>query len=270
VLARNAVSSYKDQGEQHVCTNVSQVLNLSSSFTDMLLHSVALRASTTAEPPVSTDSTHIKALFSALEAGKRFLDALLSFPVYEYHIISFSEWMRLPTVIMTVARLCMPTETHIASGWDFKTAQDRVRLDLCLESLCYRMQQLSTYDKVKQPHPDFWFAMRFISDMTKSWYQKKIDPATSSRNTPGGMTGHTGSERTGPSPGTLPTPSSDLNFASFGTGMGHMSLNMDANDHGDPFAFLKDADFDMEQFFDMGIWGDESYTSLGFGGGTAF
>jgi hypothetical protein len=116
----------------------------------MLLHSVVLRPQLGSEPPKYNDPTHLNALLSGLEAGKRFLDALLSFPAHEYYLISFLEWMRLPTVIMTVARLCMPSDAHSAAGWDVKAAQDRVRLDLCLESLCYRTQQLSTYDKVKQ------------------------------------------------------------------------------------------------------------------------
>ena len=48
---------------------------------------------------------------------------------------------------MTIARLCMPADAHTAAGWDVKAAQERVRLDLCLESFCYRMQGLSTFGK---------------------------------------------------------------------------------------------------------------------------
>jgi hypothetical protein len=250
--------------QKHIADHNS-VLNLSSSFTDMLLHSVAIRPSLNEESSSTADSTQLNALLSTLEAGKRFLDALLSYPMDEYHLISFSEWMRLPTVIMTVARLCMPTNANITSGWDFKTAQERVRLDLCLEALCYRMQQLSTYDKTKKSHPDFWFAMRFINDLTKNWYMRKIKPPISAQPTPGGVTTHASSERSGPSAGAIPTPASDHSLPSFDMGM-----HMGADDSGDPFAFMKDLDFDMEQFFDIGIWGDEGYTSMGFGGGMSF
>jgi hypothetical protein len=34
----------------------------------------------------------------------------------------------------------------------------------------------------------------------------------------------------------------------------------------DPFAFMRNMDFDMDQFLDMGIWGSESYDGMGFGG----
>lgn len=193
----------------------------------------------------------INALLSALEAGKRFLDALLSYPPHEYHIISFSEWMRLPTVIMTVAKLCIPSDAHVQAGWDVKAAQDRVRLDLCLESLCYRMQQLSTYDKVNQRSPDYWHAMRWINDVTKAWYIRRIKPPASAQPTPSAIAGHAGSERSGLTPGTWPTPSTESDFSTFGMGTGSMSMDTTTEGGNDPCAFMKDPDFDMEQFFDM-------------------
>jgi hypothetical protein len=267
VLVRNAVSFAWRMRRESFSANAPPVLNLSSSYTDMLLHSVALRTASSGESTIAADSSQITALFSALEAGKCFLDTILSFPVHEYHFISFVEWMRLPTVIITVARLCIPNDAHTSSGWDVKTAQDRVRLDLCIESLCYRMQQLSTFDKVKQPHPDFWFAMRFISDTTKVWYLRKISHAASSRHTPSGTSGYTGSERIGPSPGTQPTPAAETHCP---MGIEYASSSEDRDTQGDIISFMQDTDFDMEQFFDMGIWGDETYTGMGFGGGTLF
>jgi hypothetical protein len=257
------------------------VLELSFSFTKLLLHSVALRPQLS-DQPRSVDSTHINALLSTLEAGKCFLDTLLSFPAHEYHLISFSEWMRLPTVIMTVAKLCMPNDAHATAGWDVKAAQDRVRLDLCLESLCYRMQTLSTYHKRKQPHPDFWYAMRFINDLTKTWYIRKIRPEqptqTPSEPTPSDSVGQSASDLSGPSSG-IPAMRSVVaagqphNTIAGINYMGEINMEMGAEESGDydPFVFMKDhaADFDMEQFFDMGIWGDESYNSfsgMGYGG----
>jgi hypothetical protein len=258
------------------------VLELSFSFTKLLLYSVALRPQP-AEQPWAVDSERINAFFSALEAGKSFLDTLLSFPANEYHLISFSEWMRLPTVIMTVAKLCIPSDAHAATGWDVMAAQDRVRLDLCLESLCYRMQSLSTYDKIKQPHPDFWHAMCFINDLTKTWFIRKIrpDPPTQTRSepTPSGSVGPSTSDLSGPSSG-IPAMHSVVaagqphNTIAGINYMGdiNMEMGIQEGDASDPFAFMKDhlADIDMEQVFDMGIWGDESYNSfagMGFGPG---
>jgi hypothetical protein len=200
--------------------------------------------------------------------------------------MSFAEWMRLPTVIMTIAKLCMPTDAHAAAGWDVKAAQDRVRFDLCLDSLCYRMQTLSTYDKTKQPHPDFWYVMRFIIDLTKTWYIRKIKPEQSSQTPsepiPSGSVGKSTSELSGPSSG-IPAMRSVIaagqphNAIAGINYMGDINMEMGVEDAGeyDPFVFMKDhfADVDMEQFFDMGIWGDESYNNfsgMGFSGGPPF
>jgi hypothetical protein len=92
------------------------VLDLSSSFTDMQLHSVALRPSGSSLHPLSADSTRLNALFATLEACKRYLDTVITLPLSEYHLISFIEWMRLPSIIMTLARLCMPSTRSCPSG----------------------------------------------------------------------------------------------------------------------------------------------------------
>ncbi|KAI4932237.1 uncharacterized protein J4E92_004137 [Alternaria infectoria] len=264
-----------------------RLLELSFSYAKMQLHSVALRPSPS-ELPASVRSSQINSLLSALEASKRFLDTLLSFPAHEYHLISFSEWMRLPPVIMTVAKLCIPSEDHAAIGWDTEAAQERVRLDLCLESLCYRMQTLSTFDKTKRPHPDFWHAMRMINELTKNWYIRKIRPERPSQ-TPSGSTPSDSVERSmsGSScpitsaPTTCPTRHAEDQYNTlagtnymedFGIDMNHVPVTEVSND---PFALMRGADFDMSQFFDMagGIWGEDSYnnyTGMSFGNGAPF
>jgi hypothetical protein len=269
------------------CNGVAsqRLLELSFSYAKMQLHSVALRP-LPSESPASVRSSQIKSLLSALDGSKRFLDTLLSFPAHEYHLISFSEWMRLPPVIMTVTRLCVPTEDHAVITWDTQAAQERVRLDLCLESLCYRMQTLSTFDKAKQPHPDFWYAMGMILELTKDWYLRKIRPKrpnpTPSVSTQGGSTEPGMSESSCPVTGTRTTYPTQHTESRHNTLAGinymgdfNMNVTSDPGVSSDPFAFMKDADFDMSQLFDMtgGIWGDEcynSYTGMSFGSGAPF
>ena len=57
-------------------------------------------------------------------------------------------------------------------------AQERVRLDLYLESLCYRMQSLTTFDKTRQPHLDSWVLLKQILERISSWYTHKIRLST--------------------------------------------------------------------------------------------
>lgn len=244
----------------------------------MQLHAISLRKNHLDAQLQTSNTTQLNALLSTLEAGKCFFDSLLAFPVSDYNLISFSEWMRLPHAVITMSRLCIPSEFHTAAQWDAKTAQDRVRLDLYLESLCYRMQGLSTFDKDKQPHPDFWWAIRMIMDLTRAWYCRRIRgvKAPSSQATPHDLptpdtmrtSNHSGVEGSGSSTTPFVEGMADLHFSS----MGAMDMNGGAStnafgDGNDPFAFMREMDFDMDQFLDMGIWGSDSYEGMGFGGG---
>jgi hypothetical protein len=240
----------------------------------MQLHSIALRPQSSSFQPVAADQIRLNALLATLDACKRYLDILLDLPVSEYHLVSFTEWMRLPCVIMTLARLCMPNDSFAEAGWDVKMAHDRARLDLYLDSLCYRMQGLTTYDKINNTHPDFWFAMRMIMELTRTWFVRKINPknttsATAISALPTPDTLHSSSEgSTGAAPSAAP-----LTDEAFGMNM--MLGSVDMSNHSsagghDQFAFLSEADFDMDKFFDMGIWGDEGYTGMGFGSGMQF
>jgi hypothetical protein len=236
----------------------------------MLLHSVALRPLPDSAPLPPTDNTHVTELLSTLEAAKRFFDTLLSFPASDYHLISFSEWMRLPSAMMTVAKLCIPSDAHATVGWDVKAAQNLVRLEICLEALCYRFKNQSTYDKVTQPHYDFWWAMELVSNMTRVWYLRKINPEpptdSSTQPTPSSssMASHIRLN-----PDTLPSPShglfADLPHVDYSS----LDTSFSAAEDGshDPFSLIKSGDFDMEQFFDVGIWDDTAYYGMGFGGG---
>ncbi|KAF2265012.1 hypothetical protein CC78DRAFT_210696 [Lojkania enalia] len=255
----------------------NRTLDLSYHFAKIELYATALRQSPPLSPPQATNSSaQINALLSALEAGKCFFDRLLEIPVSEYHLVSFSEWMRLPFVIITISKLCIPNETYKTLQWDPKIAQERVRLELYLESLCYRMQGLATFDKVKQPHPDYWTAMKMIMDLTRAWYCRRIQEKNDS------------SARSGqalPTPDTLRNfnqnvaeSSSELDSTTSVNGniyfphatLGATDIGVEAVDPNlgdDPFAFMRNMDFDMEQFLDIGIWGSDGYEAMAFGGG---
>lgn len=250
------------------------MLTLSHTYTEMLLHSVALRPVLQTAPPPPGDSTYVTELLSTLEAAKQFFDTLLSFSATEYHLISFSEWMRLPSAMMTVAKLCIPSDAHTLVGWDVKAAQNLVRLEICLEALCYRFKNQSTYDKVTQPHHDFWWAMELVTNMTRVWYLRKINPEpltnASTRPTPSSSST---ANLMCPNSGAVPTPSgpshghfADLSSMDFST----LDTSFGATESGDydPLSFMKTGDFDLEHFFDIGIWDDSVYHGLGFGDGS--
>ncbi|KAH8728390.1 hypothetical protein GQ44DRAFT_769371 [Phaeosphaeriaceae sp. PMI808] len=116
----------------------------------MVIHHAATR-----NTKATTNDIQLDVLLSCLEADKTFLDKMMEIP---------------------------SSHTNQVPGWGIKVAQERVRVDLYLESLCYRMQSLTTYNRVSQPHPDFWLSIFMIMEKTRNWYVQKIRPAS---QTPG-------------------------------------------------------------------------------------
>jgi hypothetical protein len=150
----------------------------------MELHSVGLNmAPSLAEnaeilPARSADMDQFNILLSCLDAGKAYLDNILSFPPTQYRLFSFVEWMRLPYVLLIISKLASSNDSRVAAHWNIRTAQERVRLDLYLESLCYRMQSITTYSRPSQPYPDFFACIKIILERTRHWYVHKTRPNT--------------------------------------------------------------------------------------------
>ncbi|MCJ1389439.1 hypothetical protein MMC18_002296 [Xylographa bjoerkii] len=150
--------------------------NFAFHFTNMELNSIALRMPAPSPPPNSSlapPSTHHSILLACLESGKSYLDTLLALPAASYRHFAFTEWTRLPYVLVLISRLSFPHPTHAALHWDPRLAHDRLRLDLYLESLCYRMQAITTYAGPAQPIPDFFASMKILLERTRRWYERK-------------------------------------------------------------------------------------------------
>ena len=164
-------------------------MDLSHNYISMELHSVGLRKTPSSSrdeihsAPSSTDTFHLDLLLSCLQAAKAYLDTLLAISATHYRLLSFVEWMRLLRVLAIICKLCVPSNNYTDIHWDFDTAQERVRVDLYLESLCYRLQSLTTFDKTSQPLPDFWIVLKTLLDRIRSWYIHKIRSSTEGATT---------------------------------------------------------------------------------------
>ena len=159
-------------------------MDLSYNFISMEVHSVGLRRDPSSSrdgihsAPSSTDTFHLNLLLSCLQSAKAYLDTMLAMSATHYRLLSFVEWMRLPRVLAIICKLCIPSTTYADIHWDSRTAQERVRVDLYLESLCYRMQSLTTFDNTSQPLPDFWILLKTLLERIRSWYMHKIRSST--------------------------------------------------------------------------------------------
>lgn len=153
---------------------------LSYNFINMEVHSIGLSRNSSSSGPggtsaqSSTDAFHLDHLFSCLQSAKAYLDAIIGMSVMDYRLLSFAEWMRLPRVLAIICKLCIPCNYYTEIHWDYRMAQERVRVDLYLESLCYRMQLLTTSDRTRQPHADFWSLLKTLLERIRGWHMHKI------------------------------------------------------------------------------------------------
>lgn len=214
----------------------------------MQLHSVALRSATQSDRGFAAEGIRMNALLATLGACKRYFDTFLACPPSDYYILGFAEWFRIPAVVITLARLCIASEAHDAVQWDVKAAHERGRLDLYLESLCYRMKSLSTYKRTQNFHIDFYWALEMLMDMTKTWFMKKINvkkPVSNDIPTPDTLQGLSHSMLTSDSGNVATTE------VSGGAGCPHSRLEsefaVNCNAGRDPFEFMQTPDFDMDK-----------------------
>lgn len=152
--------------------------DISYDFINMELQSVGLRIAVS--PSMSPNnfreaasSNYLDLLFSCLECGKSYLEKLLSMSATQYRQLSFLQWMRLPYVLVIISKLSFPSPMHTALHWNVRTAQERVRLDLYIESLCYRMQSITTSGAPPHSNPDFFLSLKMILERTREWYVRK-------------------------------------------------------------------------------------------------
>lgn len=160
------------------------VNDLSCMFISVELHSIGLSRNSCSSKAggtsteSSTDTFNLNLLLSCLQSAKAYLDAILAMSAMYYRLLPFVDWMRLLRVIAIICKLCIPSNNHTRIHWDCRMAQERVRLDLYLESLCYRMQSLTTFDKTRQPLLDPWVLLKTILERIQSWYTHKIRLST--------------------------------------------------------------------------------------------
>ncbi|KAF2196697.1 hypothetical protein GQ43DRAFT_382687 [Delitschia confertaspora ATCC 74209] len=260
------LEEYKKQSIEEPVERVSE---LSYNLAQMELHSIGLHALVNLDDSSGrSNASHLNVLLSCLEAGRAFLDNLLALPTSDYHLISSAEWLRIPFVLMTLAKLAFPSADLTKAQWDVKAAQDRVRLDLYLESLCYRMQSLTAFSPPVQTHPDFWLAMKMIMDMTRGWYSRKIRDTNASATDETAATRpevyqdqhpmYSGSHNSFRGPPTHPENFQPGHLGSVEHGHlgAHQSEDMGPNM---PPPFM-DLDFNMDQFLDFSLWGSGQFS----------
>ena len=115
----------------------------------------------------------VSSLRRCLSAVKAFFTTLLSLPLPELQDLSFVQWAQLVQVFKIAPKLCFPIPT--CPGWDAARARDELRLDLVLDSLCYRMQELTSTNSQDQLQPDQPLMFKSVLQLLKNVYDGRLE-----------------------------------------------------------------------------------------------
>ena len=168
----------------------------------MQINSIALEEQTAAsEVTLMGDypqSWRSIALARCFDATKKYFETFTSAPISEYYNMSFAEWARLIQVLKVMSRLCFPIIG--APEWDDEKARKEARFGMIMESILYRMQELTATGKPRQhveeakgskrvedEHsglkssalpPDHFFMFKSVLKILKDVYDERVDVAT--------------------------------------------------------------------------------------------
>jgi hypothetical protein len=118
----------------------------------MQINAVALEGPSTARksPPTNdcSQTWRLPVLTKCLEATRDFFQAFMSQPISEYRNMTFLEWTRLCMALKILFKLCYSILD--VPEWDDSRVRKETQLGLIIESLCFRMQELTSTGKVRR------------------------------------------------------------------------------------------------------------------------
>lgn len=130
----------------------------------------------------------VSAMKCCLNATREFLETFSSLPILEYRDLSFVQWAQLVQILKLVPTLCF--KDHNIIGWHAAQIRKELRLRMILESLCYRMQELTQAERNTDVQegvenrldspilPPNWFLMfKSVLKILKDTYDRRCEEA---------------------------------------------------------------------------------------------
>ena len=109
-------------------------------------------------------------LFTCLEATKCYFESFLSLPVQQYRYISKIEFTHLIFATFVLYKLCLGPST--VPEWDVLVARSTANIEIYLESLCYRFQQINVGLPKDPQKADLFSLLILIFENVKTTYQR--------------------------------------------------------------------------------------------------
>ncbi|KAI9694714.1 MAG: hypothetical protein M1822_000330 [Bathelium mastoideum] len=159
-------------------------IRLAKHFVQLQIQSVALaELRPSAAAPV--DSNDVQdwrhaTLLRCLESSKAYFETFLSLPVSEYRNMAFADKGRLVLTLTILAKLCFDISGF--PRWDSAWARKEVHFGMIIESLCYRMTELTCTGKSQSLYdaalpPDHFFMMKSVLQIVKEVYDEAVAEA---------------------------------------------------------------------------------------------
>jgi len=136
----------------------------------MKIYSVALLPQPNHCEVANTPAARLQALSHCLQATKSVFELIASFNLSEFRNFSMVEWSRLINSIVMVFRLCAVTPT--VREWEFGPTQQKAQFGVYLESLSFRMGELSTVGEHSSNPPDVFCMFKSVLRVVCEIYEE--------------------------------------------------------------------------------------------------
>ncbi|KAI9676074.1 MAG: hypothetical protein M1817_000817 [Caeruleum heppii] len=122
-------------------------------------------------------ATRLDILLHCFEATKAYLDHFLTLPLTHFRRYTVIDWIRLTYAIIVLSKLSRPIPS--LPHWNVQSVRDAAKLELYLESLCYRMQSITTCISATTPdgapsEPDVFLAFKISFERMRNWFQARM------------------------------------------------------------------------------------------------
>ena len=114
--------------------------------------------------------TRLNILFTCLEATRSFFESFLSLPASQYRHISKVDLSRLIFATFVLYKLCLGPST--VPEWDVHVARNTANIEIYLESLCYRLQQINVGHPKDPQKADLFSLLKLMFENVKTTYQR--------------------------------------------------------------------------------------------------
>jgi hypothetical protein len=133
----------------------------------MRIYSISLLPDQSIFDTLQTPLEHVSSISACLQEAKTLFESLLAVPLSEYRSYSVVEWSRFILSVIVPFQTCVITPT--VPGWT--DSHEKLPFGVYLESLSFRMGELSKTDEDNTGPPDIFCMFKSVLKVVREMYQ---------------------------------------------------------------------------------------------------